>query len=763
MTLRHLSHLVALLAFGSTATAISVPLHATPPARLPAAPTSSTSAAPTEQGVHPFLESTFPVAWSKLTPDKIVPDMEEAIRITRARLNAISSVPAGEMTYDNTFRAYDQAIAFIDEAETKFNLLSGVCDSKDIRQAAAQIMPELAAFSSSINKNQALWTALKSASQSIPAASLTPEQARFIEVTLKNFRDGGADMPADIQQRLEAIDRELSDATRQFGNILLDSHAAWQFSTTNPDELAGIDHDTLLRAEKRYAHAHPKARNKGWQFTWDNLTSANLMTKADNENFRRKLWQQSTTAYTGKFNTEPVIKKILKLREEKAKLMGYANYSDFILKDSMAGSGKEGLNFVNDLIEKSKSHYFADLENLRAYKSDKSNSPNAILNPWDTAYWSAKQKESFFHYSEDAVCPYLPADSVLDGLFAIAHKLYCIKISERPTEYIEPGSGAEPTPGSIEVWHPQVRFFDVIDENSSEHIGSFYLDIYPRLTKRNGAWMGTISLARPNNGDSPGQPHLGMIGANVRGPIGGNPALLTPANAKTLFHEFGHMLHLLFCNVETSTLAGTNVPRDFVELPSQIMENWFWEPSLLKEFAKHYKTGQPIPDALLNSMLNVRTHHAAMAFMRQLMLGKMDMALHLNPDILSKTTLDKADRAILGDLLYHKDIALPSVARGSHHLFTYTVGYSSFYFSYKWAEILEADAFSKFQQDGIFNQATAQSFRHNILSKGFSAPPSTLYKNFMGRTPNPDAMLRKYGIIESQPNPRISLTDNTAH
>lgn len=732
------------------------PLHALDPAS-----SSPDAPAPATREVHPFLESSFPVAWSKLTPDKIVPDMEEAIRITRSRLDAIGRVPVENMTYANTFGAYDAAIAFIDEAETKVSHLTNVCDSDAIREATAKIMPELAVFSSAINKDKRLWNALKTASEHLQKANLTPEQIRFINVTLKNFRDGGADMPEEIQKRLEDIDRELSETTRQFGNILLDSHAAWNFTTTRENELKGIDHDTLVRAEKRYAQHHPNAPRKGWQFTWDNITSANLMVKAENEEFRRNLWEKTATAYTGKFNTEPLIKKILKLREEKAKLMGYDSFSDFILKDSMTGSSKAGLDFVNDLIDKAKPHYFTDLENLRAYKAAKTGNNNAILHPWDTAYWSARQKEELFHYSEESVTPYLPVDAVLNGLFSIANRLYGITITERPTEYIEPGSGAAPTPGSIEVWHPQVRFFDVADEKSNEHIGSFYLDIYPRLSKRNGAWMGTISLARPTTSDSPGHPHLGLIGANVRGPVGGNPALLTPANAKTLFHEFGHMLHLLFSKVETSALAGTAVPRDFVELPSQLMENWFWEPDLLKDMAKHYKTGQPIPDKLLLSMQNVRKYHAALNFMRQLMLGKMDLALHLNPDLLRKTPLDKLDKAVLNDILYYKDVALPSVVRGSHHLFSNPVGYASFYFSYKWAEILEADAFSKFKHDGIFNQATAQSFRTNILEKGYSSPPSVLFKNFMGRDPNPDAMLRKYGIIdEEQQNPALTLLRN---
>lgn len=698
---------------------------------------------------HPFLDQTYPVAWSRLTPNCIVPDTQEAIRWANNQLERIAGLKTDEMTYDNTFGAYDRALTRVNEVDNKIGLISSLCNSDAVRKAVDRVTPEFAAFFSSISKNQALYRALKTAAAQLQGDnSLSQERRRMMTVALAFFRDGGAALPDNARKKLEQLDRDIAQATQQFANILLDCHAAWNFETTQADDLKGISKIGIARAAKQYEQAHPG--KKGWRFTWHDLSTENVMTKADSEDFRRKIWEKTSTAYTGPFDTEPLIRKILKLRQEKARLMGYQTYPDMALKDSMAGSGKKGLEFVDGLIAGVKPKYLADMEDLRQYKAKKTGRAEASLYPWDTAYWSARQKEELYHYSEETIRPYLTLDSALAGLFDVADRLFNINVIEKKTQYIVPGSGTPLKDGYVEVWHPQVRFFEVWDKATSKHIGSFYLDMFMRSTKRNGGWMSIITLGQSKTAHGvPARPHLGMIGVNFPQPAPGEPALLRPGNVQTLFHEFGHILHLMFSETESGQLAGTNVPLDFVELPSQLMVNWLWESSFFKDKARHYKTGEALPESLLNVMKDVKKYHQASGFMRQLMLGKMDLTVHTNPALLDNTSLNQLNRNVLGDLLYFKE-PLPSVIRSSHHLFSSAVGYSSFYFSYKWAEILEADAFSRFQKEGIFNREIAQSFRDNILSRGYSEQPAVLFRNFMGRDPNPEALMIKYGITTKQ-------------
>jgi len=399
----------------------------------------------------------------------------------------------------------------------------------------------------------------------------------------------------------------------------------------------------------------------------------------------------------------------------------------------MAKNGETAFTFINEMHDKIKSAYKAEIKRQEEFVSQKTGEPRLRLNSWDTAYWNQKMCKEFYQFDPEELRPYFSLENVLNGMFTIMGKLYGIRVTKR-------------TKNKPPVWHPEVNFYDVVDTETKELLGSFYTDWFPRSSKQSGAWMNGFIVG--DRTEKKRTPHLGLMSGNLTPPTGSKPVLLTHSEVETIFHEFGHLLHLLLSDVEVKSLAGTNVPRDFVEFPSKMNENWCWEREALDIFARHYKTGKRIPQELFEKMVQSRNFGMASFLMHQLKLGMLDISLHYKYEELKDLDIDEAARVFTKE--YEPLVAdeiLPMIANFSH-LFENPVGYASGYYSYKWAEVLDADAFSRFKDEGVLNESTGRHFRSAVLSKGNSEDPEKIYHNFMGRSPNSNALLRRLGLIQ---------------
>lgn len=697
---------------------------------------------------HPFLMDAVQVPWSRLTPDRVRPDMTLALTKAEAAVEEICSLPPDKMDYARTFGALATLQTQLDVHWGRVELLNGLRDEPKLREAVKEMMPRVSEFQSSLTKNKVLWEVLKKAQERISSEPLSHDQARWVSECMIQFRDSGADLPVLQQERVMQIDKAISDATKKFSDMVLDNQNSWELVVEDETELAGLSEAVKAEAAKA-ASAEGQSSGKKWKFTISTASTGGLMTDLKSDALRQKVWEGMSSVGTGNFDTDPLIREILKLREEKAKLCGYENYPDFILKRRMAGSGKNALKFVDDLQQKIAKPFEKEMVGLKKFKEKKTAQLVDKMNPWEMAYWESLERKELFSYDQEEVRPYFPVDNVLKEIFFITSSLYDIEVKESRTVCLEPNSTSSPEKGVVEVWHPSVRFFEVYDRKTEEHLGSFYMDLHPRKGKRSGAWLMPLVAGCPATDDQPRKPHVGIIGANVRPPMGDLPALLSPREIRTLFHETGHLMHQMLSNVSVPTLSGTNVAWDFVELPSQIMENWCWEKSILKSMSSHYQTGEKIPDGLVDSLVKSRFYHPAADLMGQLATSKLDLELHRNPAVLDGVTIEQADEKILKGYVPVLSCRAPSRARGMRHLFADSVAYSAGYYSYRWAELLEADAFSRFSKEGILNPKVGDAFRREILEKGNLVSAEELFRNFMGRNPDKNAMLKRRGLVKN--------------
>jgi oligopeptidase A len=430
-----------------------------------------------------------------------------------------------------------------------------------------------------------------------------------------------------------------------------------------------------------------------------------------------------------------LIWKILALRDEKAKLLGKANFADIATARRMARSGRVALDFVENMHDRVLPAFERECRELEEFKAKETHSRVEPLEPWAVSYWMEKLRRAKYDFDEEELRPYFPIDRVIQGMFSLFGRLYGFRVRERIGEK------------KPDVWHPDAHFYDIFDSVSGAHIGSFYADWFPRASKRSGAWMEGVSFGAAK-ADGGHEPHLGLVCGNLTEPQGDKPALLTHREVETIFHEFGHLMHHVLTDVPVKYLAGTNVPWDFVEMPSQVSENWTWERASLDLFARHYETGQLIPQDIFGKMLAARHFGAARASMRQLSFGKMDLELHLNYERYKGRDLDETVKEILNGYLARTKSPASNNVRSFGHLFSSPMGYAAGYYSYKWAEVLDADIFTRFKKEGVLNEETGHEFRAKVLSKGNSRPPEELFRSFMGRDPDPDALLVREGILE---------------
>lgn len=673
---------------------------------------------------HPFLCRDFHIEWSKLTPDHIIADVSLAIETGRANIETIKAITPEEATFENTFGALESATEDLDRSWGRVNHLDSVSNSDELRKALNEMLPLVSEFSSSISLDQQLWTVLKSFAHSHAADSLSDIQKRYVSETCEEFQSAGADLNEESKKRMFEINSALAKVTQKFGENVLDSTNAWELFISEESRLSGLPESAKTSAAE---DAKAKGKEGQWRFTQQFPSMYPVMQYATDDQLRKEIWEGGCTIGNGgESDNTQLIWEILRLRKEKAALLGHDNFADLVLKRRMAKDGQGALRFTEDLHLKIREQFLKEVSELEAYKAEKTHSKPAPLEPWETAFWAEKRRKELYDFDDEALRPYFPVDQVMKGLFDLTSRLFGITI----------------TPASAETWHPEVTFYEIRDTQSEDHLGSFYADWHPRESKRGGAWMNYLETGLP----SPRTPHLGLICGNMSKPTADKPALLTHREVETVFHEFGHLLHHLLSDVEIKSLAGVNVPWDFVELPSQIMENFCWDRQSLDLFARHYQTGETIPDALFEKMISARNYLSATTFMRQLALGKLDLELHLNSEQFLDGDLDEVDREILADYKAALATESPSMARRFSHLFSSPVGYAAGYYSYKWAEVLDADAFTRFQKEGVLNVETGMSFREEILSKGNSRSVDLSYEAFMGRGPNQDALLQRSGL-----------------
>lgn len=447
---------------------------------------------------------------------------------------------------------------------------------------------------------------------------------------------------------------------------------------------------------------------------------------------------------SGKFDNSTLVWEIVRLRQEKAELLGFANFADLNLQRSMVGNGSSALGFVEDLHERIVDAFRNECLQIESYKARKTGKEVNRLEPWEVSYWAEKQRKEQYDFDDEDLRPFFQVDNVMEGLFGLTSRLFGVTITPRRGIFVE--SGSSHSGEEVEVWHPEVSFYDLHDSESGELLGSFYADWHPRESKRSGAWMNYLETGLPGSGDNERKPHLGLITGNLTKPIGDQPALLTHSEVETIFHEFGHLLHQLLSDVPVKSLSGVNVPRDWVELPSQIMENFCWDRDSLNFFARHHETGDPIPDELFEKMIAARNYLSASTTMRQLALGKLDLELHTQPAAYLDRDLDEVDQEILENYKAALASPTPTIARQFNHLFDSPGGYAAGYYSYKWSEVLDADAFTRFRAEGVLNPDTGRAFRDHILSKGNSRPVDELYRDFMGRDPELQPLLERNGL-----------------
>jgi oligopeptidase A len=561
-----------------------------------------------------------------------------------------------------------------------------------------------------------LWNAIKQYAATGEARALTGAMKRFLTKTIDSFKRHGAELDPAGKARLKEIDVALTELTTKFSENVLDSTNAYELLLTEERKLTG-----LPPAAVAAARASAEAKGKpGWRFTLQGPSYLALMTYLDDAQIREEVWRAyNSRAASGAHNNRPLIVKILELRNEKARLLGFRDFADLVLDDRMAHKGDAAQKFLDDLRAKTERRFGDENAELTAFAK-------RSLDPWDIAYWAEKQRAALYDFNEEELRPYLPLERVVNGMFEIFGRVFGIRVAEEK---------------EVPAWDPEVKCYAIQDRGTGQKLGSFYADWYPRENKRGGAWMDSILTGNP----AEGRPHLGLICGNLTPPVGGKPALLTHREAETIFHEFGHLLHHLLSRVEVRSLAGTSVAWDFVELPSQIMENWCWERESLDLLARHWETGEPIPDELFRKMKRAKTFRAANAQMRQLGFGCVDLALHRNWD--GKTGVLRYARDILANF---SAAPLPedyAMITGFTHLFASPVGYGAGYYSYKWAEVLDADAFTRFRKEGVFSEATGRDFREKVLARGDSEDPALLYRSFMGRDPDPNALLERAGLL----------------
>lgn len=699
-----------------------------------------------KEGKHPFFQDTLYPAWSRLTPAQARIDSEAATVLARFRVNAISNIAPEDATFENTFLAFSQAQEELGKVQNRIYHLKTVADSEELRKVQEELMPQWNAVSAEVLANAKLWAVLRHAAAMPWVQELSPAKQRYVKQVIQNFHDKGADLNPKQKQRKKEIEDEMSLLGLEFGKNVQDATEAWELIITNPDQLAGMSADWMDKARedaKQYVHGDDAA--PAWRISLQASSYGEVLKHCTVEATRKKCWEGARSIGTGRYDNAPIVARMMELRRELAELLGFETYADLTTHRRMVGSGKNALKFVDDMIQKVKPAFDAECTQLLNYVTRRTGKVTTALNPWDRAYFLREMSEELYNFDAENMRPYLESTNLVKGIFSIFSNLYGVSFTELPSQCLKPGETA--SPAVIETWHPEVKVFAVSDDRTGNHLGTFYMDLFPRDMKREGAWVMPLGYGKPATSTQPHTPHLACLVGNMTPAMGDKPALFSHRDAVVLFHEFGHMMHCMLSDTELKSHSGTGVAWDFVELPSQLTENWAWEPEGIATFGFHYNTGEMIPDDLVNKLRASRYFLPATDNMGQLCIAKLDLEMHMNYNEKFKgRDLDAATRELLQDWQIQTTVPGNSIMRRLRHCMT--GGYSAGYYSYKWAEVLAADAYSRFRKEGVLNRRTGDDFRRFILSQGDSQPAADLYRQFMGREPNPDALLQTQGLCK---------------
>ncbi|MGZ9674995.1 M3 family metallopeptidase [Flavobacterium sp. GNP001] len=662
--------------------------------------------------------NTAPFSAIKLEDYK--PAFIENIAAAKAEIDAIitnSDAP----TFENTIVALDFAGEQLDRLSSIFFNLNSAETNDEMQKIAQEVSPLLTEFSNDIALNENLFKRVKSVYDQKKSLNLTTEQATLLDKKFKGFSRNGALLNEEDKLKLREIDTELAKIKLTYGENVLAETNNYQLHITNEDDLKGLPDG----AKEMGASLAKSKELEGWVFTLDFPSYLPFVTYVENRELRKEIAIAAgkKSFQDNEFDNKENVKRIVELRHKRANLLGYKSHSDFVLEERMAQNPEKVLSFLNDLLEKAKPAAQKEFTQLTAFAKELDGIDQ--LEKWDGAYYSEKLKQKLFNFDDEILKPYFKLENVLNGAFTIAEKLFGITFKEV---------------FDIDKYHEDVQTFEVLDfENKL--VAVFYADFFPRKGKRNGAWMTSYKSQAIKNGINE-RPHVSIV-CNFTPPTETKPSLLTFNEVTTLFHEFGHALHGMLANTTYPSLSGTSVYWDFVELPSQVMENWCYEPEALALFAKHYETGEVIPQEYVEKIKESASFLEGMATLRQISFGLLDMTYHGKSQVIEDVKAFEK-QAMAGTSLY-PDVAENCMSTSFSHIFQ--GGYSSGYYSYKWAEVLDADAFAYFQEKGIFNKEVATKFKDNVLSKGGTELPMELYKKFRGQEPKADALLKRAGLL----------------
>ena len=658
--------------------------------------------------------------FSQIKMEDYQPAFEENIKAAKAEIDAIINNPETP-TFENTIEALDFSGNPLDRLSSIFFNLNSAETSDEMQKIAQEVSPLLTEFGNDITLNEDLFKRVKAIHDVKESLNLTAEQQTLLDKKYKGFVRNGALLDEEQKTKLREIDTQLSKLKLTFGENVLAETNNYQLHIKDESDLKGLP-EGVIEAAKNLAESK---NEEGWIFTLDHPSYLPFVTYADNRELRKEISIAAgkKAFQNNEFDNQENVKNIVRLRHERANLLGYESHAHFVLEERMAQNPAKVISFLNDLLEKAKPAAEKEFAELTAFAKELDGIDQ--LQKWDGTYYSEKLKQKLFNLDDEKLKPYFQLENVLNGAFTIAGKLFGLTF----TEVFD-----------IDKYHKDVMTYEVTDENE-ELVAIFYADFFPRKGKRNGAWMTSYKSQSIQNGKND-RPHISNV-CNFTPPTATKPSLLTFNEVTTLFHEFGHGLHGILANTVYPSLSGTSVYWDFVELPSQIFENWCYEPEALALFAKHYQTGEIIPQEYVEKIKESASFQEGMATMRQISFGLLDMAYHGKPQSIANVK-EFEENAFANTKLF-PDVAENAMSPAFSHIFQ--GGYSSGYYSYKWAEVLDADAFAYFQEKGIFDKEVATKFKENILSKGGTEHPMVLYKRFRGQEPKPEALLKRAGLI----------------
>lgn len=678
--------------------------------------------------MNPFLykyETPFEtVPFDLIKPEHFLPALQEGIKQGKAEVEVIKSNPE-KPTFANVCEALEKSGQLVNKVAGVFYNLHSAESNDEIQNIAKEFSPLITEYSNDIQLDSELFEKVKSVYDVKDSLNLNTEEMRLLEKQYKGFVRNGALLNEEQKVKLREIDKELSHISLQFGDNVLAETNNFLMLLDSESELDGLPENSKEAA----AHlADEKGHEGKWAVNLDYPSYIPFMTYANNRELREKLYRAfSSKAFKGnEYDNQEIVKKIAGLRHERANLLGYKTHAEFVLEERMAETPKRVKEFLDNFLDKAKPIASKEIDELKAYAKEKGGvEPNDFM-AWDYAFWAEKLKKEKYDFDSEELKPYFKLENVIDGVFLVAKKLFGLSFKERR---------------DIPVYHQDVKAYEVVDEQS-RHVGVFYADFFPRAGKRAGAWMTSFRDQKVEGGHDQ-RPHVSIV-CNFTKPTGTKPSLLTFNEVLTLFHEFGHSLHGLLSKCNYESLSGTSVYWDFVELPSQVLENWAYEKECLDLFAQHYETGEKIPQEFIKKIKASSNFHEGRQTLRQLSFGYLDMSWH-DGDPSGIKNVGEHEREAMSTCELFPMVEEANMSCSFSHIFR--GGYSAGYYSYKWAEVLDADAFEAFKEKGIFNREVADSFRENILEKGGSMHPMDLYLAFRGHEPQPEALLKRAGLL----------------